>query len=123
MDGHIIVMGMEDDAYTVTEIESDDGYSLLKDPIQIVITAQEADQYWPVCHKAFLTAPATVNGDPVEMIEDHAILPFTVVNTPEFELPKTGSYGTWMYTLGGLISAGAAAVLLLKGRKRGKDTE
>jgi LPXTG-motif cell wall-anchored protein len=57
------------------------------------------------------------------MTEDHAVLPFTVVNTPEFELPKTGSYGTWMYTAGGLAAACAGAALLLKGRKRGKDSE
>ena len=123
VDGHVIVRGMEDDAYTVTEIESDDGYSLLKDPIRIVISTEETGEYCPVCHRAFLTASATVNGESAEMTEDHAVLPFTVVNTPEFELPKTGSYGTWMYTAGGLAAACAGAALLLKGRKRGKDSE
>ena len=120
---HIIVMGMEDDAYTITEIETDDGYTLLKDDIKIVISTQETDQYCPICHNAFLSATATVNGDPVEMVEDHAILPFTVVNTPDFELPKTGSYGTWMYTLGGVAVAGIAVVILLRGKKHEKSAE
>lgn len=88
-----------------------------------MITTQETDQYCPICHKAFLTATATVNGDPVEMIDNHAILPFTVVNTPDFELPKTGSYGTWMYTLGGVAAAGIAAIILFKGKKREKSAE
>lgn len=34
----------------------------------------------------------------------HAVVPFTVVNTKGFELPKTGSYGTWMFTVGGVLA-------------------
>lgn len=119
---HIILKGMEDDAYTITEIETDDGYTLLKDDIKVVITTAETSEICPICHKAFLTATATVNGDPVEMIDEHALVPFTVVNTPGFELPKTGSYGTWMFTLGGLAAA-AVAVILLKGKKSKKTAQ
>jgi len=39
--GKIIVKGLEDDTYTLTEVRTDDGYTLLKDDIQIVISKAE----------------------------------------------------------------------------------
>jgi len=39
--GKIIVKGLEDDIYTLTEVRTDDGYTLLKDDIQIVISKAE----------------------------------------------------------------------------------
>lgn len=41
--GHIMVKGCEDDAYVITEIETANGYTLLKDDIQVVITASDDD--------------------------------------------------------------------------------
>lgn len=41
--GHIIVKGLEDDEYILTEIETANGYTLLKDSISVVITAMEDD--------------------------------------------------------------------------------
>ena len=37
-------------------------------------------------------------------------MPLTVVNNPSFDLPKTGGYGVWMYTVGGVLLLGAADV-------------
>ena len=39
--GRIVIKGLEDDEYIVTEIETADGYTLLKDSIKIVITAED----------------------------------------------------------------------------------
>lgn len=39
--GKVIIKGMEDDTYTVTEIRADNGYTLLKDDIEIVISKTE----------------------------------------------------------------------------------
>ena len=119
--GILAVTGMEDDAYTFTEIETDEGYTLLKDDVVVVITAGESEETCPVCHEHFLTPSATVNGDEVEMTEAHAAVPFLVVNTPGFELPKTGSLGTWLFTLGGAAAAGLGTVLLLGRRRRGEN--
>lgn len=41
--GQIIIKGLEDDAYTVTELETANGYTLLKDSIHFTITAVEDD--------------------------------------------------------------------------------
>lgn len=43
-EGLVIVRGLEDDAYTVTEIRTDNGYTLLKDNIKIVISQVEATE-------------------------------------------------------------------------------
>ena len=41
-EGKIIVKGMEDDTFTATEIKTDNGYTLLKDDIEIVISQKES---------------------------------------------------------------------------------
>ena len=40
----VIVKGLEDDNYTVTEVRTDDGYTLLKDDIKIVISQVETTE-------------------------------------------------------------------------------
>ena len=40
-EGLVIVKGLEDDSYTVTEVRTDNGYTLLKDDIEIVISQVE----------------------------------------------------------------------------------
>lgn len=39
--GKVFIKGLEDDQYTATEVRTDDGYTLLKDDIQIVISQVE----------------------------------------------------------------------------------
>ena len=114
--GHIVVKGLEDDAYSLTETATDKGYVLLKDAIKIVIKTTENGQ----CEKygaKLLTASATVNGKDAGMTDGNAIVPLTVVNNPGFDLPKTGGYGTWMFTIGGMALLGAAAFIVIRSRK------
>ena len=118
--GHIVVKGLEDDAYRLTEIATDKGYVLLKDAIKIVIKTAENGQ----CEKRgakLLTASATVNGKDASMTDGNAIVPLTVVNNPGFDLPKTGGYGTWMFTIGGVALLGAAAFIVIRSRKQHKN--
>ena len=114
--GHIVVKGLEDDAYSLTEIATDKGYVLLKDAIKIVIKTAENGQC-EKCGAALLTASATVNGKDASMTDGNAIVPLTVVNNPGFDLPKTGGYGTWMFTIGGVALLGTAAFIIVKSRK------
>ena len=69
------------------------------------------------CGAKLLTASATVNGKDTSMTDGNAIVPLTVVNNPGFDLPKTGGYGVWMYTVGGVLLLGAAAFIVAKSRK------
>ena len=114
--GHIVVKGLEDDAYSLTEIATDKGYVLLKEAVKIVIKTSENGQC-KKCGAKLLTASATVNGKDVTMSGGNAIVPLTVVNNPGFDLPKTGGYGTWMFTIGGVALLGAAAFIVIRSRK------
>ena len=114
--GHIVVKGLEDDTYSLTETATDKGYILLKDAVKIVIKTAESGQC-EKCGAKLLTASATVNGKDVTMSDGNAIVPLTVVNNPGFDLPKTGGYGTWMFTIGGVILLGAAAFIVIRSRK------
>ena len=114
--GHIVAKGLEDDAYSLTEIATDKGYVLLKDAVKIVIKTAENGQC-EKCSAKLLTASATVNSKDITMTEGNAIVPLTVVNNPGFDLPKTGGYGTWMFTVGGVVLLGAAAFIVIRSRK------
>ena len=111
--GRIIVKGLEDDAYTITEIKTSDGYTLLKNAITVVITRRDN------------TASATVDGNQVNMLTDNgsanALAPLSVVNTSGFDLPATGDRGVWIYSLVGiLLMAGSAACIAITTRKKSK---
>ena len=114
--GHVVVKGVEDDTYSLTETATDKGYILLKEAVKIVITTKE-NGACEQCGAKLLTATGTVNGKDVSMTDGNAIVPLTVVNNPGFDLPKTGGYGTWMFTIGGVILLGAAAFIVIRSRK------
>ena len=120
--GHIVVKGLEDDTYSLTEIATDKGYVLLKDAVKIVIKTSESGQC-EKCGAKLLTASATINGKDVTMTDGNAIVPLTVVNNPGFDLPKTGGYGTWMFTIGGVVLLGAAAFIVIRSRKQHKNEQ
>ena len=139
--GQLLIYGLEDDTYVITEIQTDNGYTLLRDGITIVITAAEDDSrpcgiygtdvlglvqndpryhtfdgYKELAH-VLLTASATVDGDAVTMKPDgestNAILPLAVVNTRGPELPKTGDDGVWRYSVYGILLMAAAACVIV----------
>ena len=122
-EGHIRVMGLEDDTYTLTETDTDMGYVLLKDGIEIVITAAEGESACETCGAKLLTASGSVNGDAVDMESGNAIVPLTVINNPGFDLPKTGGYGTWMFTVGGCMLLGVAVFIVVRGRKHNRNDQ
>lgn len=128
--GHIIIKGLEDDEYIITEVATDDKYTLLKEDISIVIAHKSNSNICSVCEKPSLTATATVNGDPVTMSEDsssfNATVPLTVVNTPGYKLPDTGENSAYLMTLiGGCIfcASGAAIVFFIANRKMTTDND
>ena len=114
--GHIILRGIEDDTYTLTEVATDKGYVLLRDPVKIMVITKE-DGACERCGAALLTASATVNGEPVSMTDANAVVPLRIINNPGFDLPKTGGYGTWMFTVGGVALLGAAAFIVIRSCK------
>lgn len=110
--GKILVKGLEDDEYTVTEIKTADGYTLLKKGIAVVISRKDT------------SASATVDGKQAAMLADNgsanALVPLSVVNTSGFDLPATGDRGVWMYGLAGILLMTASAACIIIARKRFK---
>ena len=120
--GHIVIKGLEDDVYSLTEVATDKGYVLLKDAVKIVITTKE-NGTCERCGAKLLTASATVNGEPVSMTDANAVVPLRIINNPGFDLPKTGGYGVWMYTVGGVLLLGAAAFIVMRSRKQHRNEQ
>lgn len=118
--GHVVVKGLEDDTYSLTETATDKGYILLKEAVKIVIKTSE-NGACEQCGAKLLTATGTVNGKDISMTEGNAIVPLTVINNPGFDLPKTGGYGTWMFTIGGVGLLGVAAFIVIRSRRQHKS--
>ncbi|MBQ3702523.1 MAG: isopeptide-forming domain-containing fimbrial protein [Oscillospiraceae bacterium] len=145
--GVLTIKGVEDDTYVLTEIQTDNGYTLLKDDITVVITAEEDENrpcgiydtdvlglvqnderyetfegYQELEHN-MLTASATVDGKDVNMqaVEGsaNALVPLKVINTRGYTPPKTGDNGNWMYgVIAAMLAAAAISALFLAFRKR-----
>lgn len=119
--GRVIVKGLEDDSYRITEVRTDNGYTLLKKDIEVLISQTETDSLCDdvaggVDHH-LLTASAKVDGKPVTMLEDgdsaNAEAPLTVVNTRGFDLPETGDNGTMVFTIVGILLMASAVAILI----------
>lgn len=117
-DSHIVIKGVEDDTYSMTEIATDDGYVLLTEPIEVEFS------YAIMRAPSNMRVHATVNDTSVSAIADNgslvAIIPLTVVNTKGFDLPQTGDNGVWMYGAVGIaLMAGALiAIIVATGKKK-----
>ena len=124
-EGKIVIRGLEDDTYTFTETETDDGFMLLEKPITVVITSANSTTSCDNCGTAFVTATATVNNVAVTMTADgasaSALAPLKVVNNAQPTLPGTGDAGVWAMCIIGFVAAALAVVALVVGRK--KNTE
>ena len=124
--GKVMVKGLEDDSYIITEVATDAGYTLLKENITVDIVSSDSTTICSVCGKALKTATAMVNGKDVAMNEDNssvsALVPLTVTNTRGFDLPKTGGKGNALiYGLGiaALLTAGCITAFYLRKRRHG----
>ena len=124
--GKVMVKGLEDDSYIITEVATDAGYTLLKENITVDIVSNDSGKVCEICGKALKTATAKVNGKDVAMTEDNgsvsALVPLTITNTRGFDLPKTGGRGNALiYGLGiaALLTAGGITVFYLRKRRHG----
>ena len=120
--GKVVVKALEDDAYSITETTTDNGYRLLKEAIQVVITAEESDDICPICLAKTLTALATADGKSVSMTADgdsaSAVVPLTVINHRKTLIPGTGEAGNLLFTIGGIALAAVSFMVLVYTRKK-----
>lgn len=124
-DGTLLIHGLEGDAYTLTETHSDHGYSLLKEPLQIVIVPTKGFVSGAVREEdgsiTITGASAKVDGTKATMINSlidkdsiHALVKIEIQNAKGFSLPKTGGKGLYFVTIAGVILAGAGIMLTSK---------
>ena len=120
-EGKLLVYGLEEDSYVITEVETAAGYTLLKEPITVEITTS----YAPGDKCGALNATATVDKNLVTMEKagnsDNALVPLTVLNTKGFDLPKTGGPGTLATTICGVLIVCGMVTLAVVTRKRKHD--
>lgn len=116
-DGKIIFKGLGNGTYTITELETVDGYNLLKTPITVTIEGT-------VDAKGDITWNNSASGENTTMKSEatDATVIIEVLNTKGPQLPTTGGIGTRMfYLIGGLLAAGSAIYLITRKRMSVKE--
>ena len=117
-DGKLVFKGLAEGTYTLTEKEAPAGYTLLKNPITIVIEANNDGTI----------KSATVNGKPKSTLKEKdettgetietGVVPVEIKNHSGFTLPGTGGMGTYIFTIGGLVVMAGAVLLLVSSKKK-----
>ena len=91
--------------YTLTEVKAPQGYTVLKDSIQVTVNENGI----------------TVNENErvsYNKSESDDVYVITVTNDMLYDLPKTGGIGIFWYTIGGMLLMMAAALVLYKRKCR-----
>lgn len=112
--GNITVKGLKEGTYYLEETEAPDGYNKLTAPVKVEIENDSTS-----IHELDFVKADGVDGT---VGDDKAIGTITIANNKGSTLPSTGGMGTKLfYTIGGILMAGAAIVLVV--RKRRSDAE
>ncbi len=110
--GNITVKGLKEGTYYLEETEAPAGYNKLTAPVKVDI-ANKTDTIYEL---------KSVEADDTAGTVNKAIGTITIANNKGSTLPSTGGMGTKLfYTIGGILMAGAAIVLVV--RKRRSDAE
>ena len=121
-DGTFKIAGLDDGTYHLLEIKAPNGYNLLEDPVELVITATTANgQNWNgIAADALTGLTITVDNGAVQNGDlDTGIVNVTVENNQGATLPETGGMGTTLfYIIGGLLVVGAGVLLVVRIRMK-----
>lgn len=131
--GNLKINGLEADTYELTEIHTDAGYSLLKEPMTIVINETETTI---IPAKSALTggtktamsvtmntsASASVDGNSTAMSADgtsaNARTDMSILNTHVLTPPQTGGAGTWTVTFVGIAAVALGVFQYVKKKEK-----
>lgn len=103
-DGCLTINDLAPGTYSLEEIKSPDGYSLLKEPVKITLGKDGS-----------ISLPETNNGM-AEITGTGTDLLLTIYNHELYELPSAGGTGIYWYTIGGMLLMMAASLILYKNR-------
>ena len=127
-DGTFKIAGLDDGTYYLREIQAPNGYNLLEEDVQLVITATTANgQEWdgdpaPALeglNMTFNVVDAEEVPTEVEGVLVGGTVGITVENNQGATLPETGGMGTTLfYIIGGLLVVGAGILLVVRIRMK-----
>ena len=127
-DGIFKIAGLDDGTYYLREIQAPNGYNLLEEDVQLVITADTANgQEWdgdPATaleglNMTFNVVDAEEVPTEVEGVLVGGTVGITVENNRGATLPETGGMGTTLfYIIGGLLVVGAGILLVVRIRMK-----
>lgn len=122
-DGLFRVIGLDDGTYKLREIQAPDGFNLLPNDVEVVITAETNNgQDWSgTAAEALTDLNVTANKEPGNGQASTGIAAITIANNKGATLPETGGMGTTVfYVLGGILAVGAGVLLVARRRMRGE---
>lgn len=120
--GQFKIVGLDAGTYQLREIQAPAGYNMLKEDIQLVISATKAEN-WDGANANEALTSLTIrvdSGDSIEGDLQKGTVSITIKNNAGTELPSTGGMGTTIFYVVGAILV-AAAVILLVTKKRMSD--
>lgn len=122
------IAGLDDGTYYLREIQAPNGYNLLENDVELVITADTANgQEWdgdPATaleglNMTFNVVDAEEVPTEVEGVLVGGTVGITVENNQGATLPETGGMGTTLfYIIGGLLVVGAGILLVVRIRMK-----
>jgi|GEM_PF-4428742 len=125
-DGALYVDGFEAGTYELKETKSVDGYTILTEPVTILV--EEVTEGTPAVVTGKVTAYTmawsdaenkAVAKDKLAESEETGVFKITVNNAKnQFNLPITGGLGLWMFTIGGGIVMAGAIIFFAMLRKK-----
>lgn len=121
--GLFSVTGLDDGTYRLREIEAPDGYNLLTEDVDVVITATTVNgQTWDGTAANALTklTVKAANKDGTGDVNT-GTASITIGNGKGIQLPSTGGAGTTLFYIAGAILAVGAGVFLIVRRRMGSD--
>lgn len=126
-DGTVTHKGLSNGTYYLVETKTNDGYNLLKKPIEVTLSVQ-----YTITEKTTSEWTEDVNGQKQEKSKietekttfadsnstTEGIKVQKVINRKGFTLPTTGGIGTFVFTFAGIAMMAAAVILLITSKKK-----
>ena len=116
-DGNLYLKGVDSETYTVREIETQDGYNLLKSTFDITLKAPDPDRDGTLLSGTISTQDGKSTGLTIDT-NNKGVVDLTVDNYKTLTLHTGGSGTTMLYVGGAALLAGAGIVVMATRRKK-----
>lgn len=115
--GNLYLKGVDSETYTVREIETQDGYNLLKSTFDITLKAPDPDRDGTLLSGTISTQDGKSTGLTIDT-GNKGVVDLTVDNYKTLTLHTGGSGTTMLYVGGAALLAGAGIVVMATRRKK-----